>query len=248
MNEYLINQLRHGRLKKNLKQSDVTKKTGIKNTTLSNYENGVTEPDIDTFLQLCELYELDFVSIIEEAYGISIPGKNFSIKPSEIEMIKKYRGIDAHGQNIIEMLIDTEWERCNPVIQDTKNVSREKIIEPIFLTKDSKDFNVVKEQSKELKKLMRKNFKELMDVLKFLWSIGYNNKICGADVIAIINGFKVPSWQLYNHMKNYITSNYEIRFPANNNIALLNAAHERTDIEVTEEMKQYDDAFFDDED
>lgn len=248
MNEYLINQLRHGRLKKNLKQSDVTKKTGIKNTTLSNYENGVTEPDIDTFLQLCELYELDFVSIIEEAYGICVPGKNFSIKPSEIEMIKKYRGIDAHGQNIIDMITDTEWKRCNPILQNTQNVSMEKIIEPIFLNKNSKDFDFIKGQSKELKKLMRKNFKELMDVVKFLWSIGYNNKICIADVIAIINGLKVPSWQLYNHMKNYITNNYEIRFPTNNDVVFLNAAHERTDVEVTEEMKQHDDAFFDEED
>ena len=94
----------------------------------------------------------------------------------------------------------------------------------------------------------RKNWKELMDVLKFLWSIGYNNKICGADVIAIINGLKVPSWQLYNHMKNYITNNYEIHFPANNDIVILNAAHERDDIETTEEMKQHDDAYFDEED
>ena len=49
MNEYLISKLKEGRLSKGLKQSDVTKFTGIKNTTLSNYENGVTEPDIDTF-------------------------------------------------------------------------------------------------------------------------------------------------------------------------------------------------------
>lgn len=49
MNEYLVAQLKQGRLDKGLKQSDVTKLTGIKNTTLSNYENGITEPNIDTF-------------------------------------------------------------------------------------------------------------------------------------------------------------------------------------------------------
>lgn len=31
------------------------------------------------------------------------------------------------------------------------------------------------------------------------------------------------------------------------NVPLLNAAHERTDIEITEEMKQHDDAFFDED-
>lgn len=42
------------------------------------YENGITEPDIDTFLQLCELYELDYAGILAEAYALTIQGENFS--------------------------------------------------------------------------------------------------------------------------------------------------------------------------
>ena len=38
MNSYLIEKLKEGRLNKGLKQSDVTRLIGIKNTTLSNYE------------------------------------------------------------------------------------------------------------------------------------------------------------------------------------------------------------------
>jgi phage repressor protein C with HTH and peptisase S24 domain len=111
MNEYLITQLKQGRLNKGFKQSDVTKAIGIKNTTLSNYENGITEPDIDTFLSLCELYELDFVSIMEEAYGIKIVGKDFHIKPSEIESVKKYRILDEHGKKIVDFVLDEEYNR-----------------------------------------------------------------------------------------------------------------------------------------
>ena len=115
MNDYLISQLKKGRINKGLKQSDVAKLTGIKNTTLSNYENGVTEPDIDTFLSLCELYELDFVSIMEEAYGINIPGKDFHIRTSEIEHIKKYRDLDVHGREMVDFTLQKEWERSNSV-------------------------------------------------------------------------------------------------------------------------------------
>ena len=111
MNEYLVSQLKKGRLDKGLKQSDVSKKTGIKNTTLSNYENGITEPDMDTFLSLCELYELDFVSLMEEAYGIKIPGKNFHIKPSEIELLEKYNNLDDHGKEILNFSLNKETER-----------------------------------------------------------------------------------------------------------------------------------------
>lgn len=111
MNEYLVSQLKKGRLDKGLKQSDVSKKTGIKNTTLSNYENGVTEPDMDTFLALCELYELDFVSLMEEAYGIKVPGKNFHIKPSEMELLKRYNDLDPHGKEMVDFTLEKEYER-----------------------------------------------------------------------------------------------------------------------------------------
>lgn len=111
MNEYLIFQLKQGRMNKGLKQSDVTKLTGIKNTTLSNYENGVTEPDIDTFLCLCELYELDFVSIMEEAYGISVPGRDFDIKPSEIDFLKMYRELNEHGKKMVNFTLLEEHKQ-----------------------------------------------------------------------------------------------------------------------------------------
>ncbi len=131
MNEYLVSQLKKGRLNKGLKQSDVFQKTGIKNTTLSNYENGVTEPDMDTFLALCELYELDFVSLMEEAYGIKVPGKNFHIKPSEIELLNKYNHLDEHGKEMVDFTLTKEWERStaeaknNTIISLSAPVSKE---------------------------------------------------------------------------------------------------------------------------
>lgn len=111
MNEYLVAQLKQGRLDKGLKQSDVTKLTGIKNTTLSNYENGITEPNIDTFLQLCELYHLNYATILAEAYGLKISGTDFNIKPSEMEHIEKYRKLDDFGRETIDMIINRETDR-----------------------------------------------------------------------------------------------------------------------------------------
>lgn len=122
MNEYLVSQLKKGRIDKGLKQSDVAKETGIKNTTLSNYENGVTEPDMDTFLVLCELYELDFVSLMEEAYGIKVPGQNFHIKPSQIEILKKYRDLDDHGKEMVDFTLAKEYERSIAVKKNTDKV------------------------------------------------------------------------------------------------------------------------------
>lgn len=151
MNDYLISQLKKGRINKGLKQSDVAKLTGIKNTTLSNYENGVTEPDIDTFLSLCELYELDFVSIMEEAYGINIPGKNFHIRTSEIEHIKKYRDLDVHGREMVDFTLQKEWERSKtvsdnlvPYSASPKAARNDHINEPGEVEKTYKDLSSLK--------------------------------------------------------------------------------------------------------
>ncbi|MBR3785982.1 MAG: helix-turn-helix transcriptional regulator [Firmicutes bacterium] len=132
MNEYLRMQLREGRLNKNLKQSDVTKLTGIKNTTLSNYENGVTEPDIDTFLQLCELYELDYAEILADAYGLSVQNDDFEIKNSELELIKKYRALDAHGKEMLDIVLEKEYERVKGFVYEIRDIHPLMVAEQTF--------------------------------------------------------------------------------------------------------------------
>lgn len=117
MNQYLVDKLKEGRLNKGLKQSDVTKLTGIKNTTLSNYENGNTEPDMDTFLNLCNLYELDYAEIIREAYGYRIPGIEISVTKSDLDYIKKYRSLDAPGREIVDFVLDREAARSQQIAE-----------------------------------------------------------------------------------------------------------------------------------
>lgn len=111
MNEYLIKKLKEGRSNAGLKQSDVAQKIGLKGNTLSNYENGVSEPDIDTFCALCDIYNLDVSDILGEAYGLNVAGTDFDIKPSEIEHIKKYRDLDDHGREMVDFTLQKEWER-----------------------------------------------------------------------------------------------------------------------------------------
>lgn len=50
--------LRAARERKKLKQIQVKEKTGINNKTLSGYENGVSEPDLETLKILANLYEV----------------------------------------------------------------------------------------------------------------------------------------------------------------------------------------------
>ena len=120
MNARLIELLKKGRLNKGLKQSDVAKKIGVKGNTLSNYENGISEPDIDTFCALCDIYGLDPSEMLGEAYGLNVTGIDFNVKPSEITHIKKYRALDGHGKKIVDVVLDEETERMQTLAQQAE--------------------------------------------------------------------------------------------------------------------------------
>ena len=111
MNKYIIKKLKEGRTNASLKQSEVAKKLGVKANTLSNYENGVSEPDIDTFCALCDIYKLNPSDILGEAYGLGVQGESFKIKPSEIDHIKKYRDLDPHGKETVNIALERETTR-----------------------------------------------------------------------------------------------------------------------------------------
>lgn len=122
MNKYIIEKLKEGRTNAKLKQSEVAEKIGIKGNTLSNYENGVSEPDIDTFCALCDIYGIDPSRILNEAYGLSVQGDDFRIKPSEIEHIEKYRTLDHYGQETVSYILNREAERVKQIEQATTTV------------------------------------------------------------------------------------------------------------------------------
>lgn len=96
MKEELIVQLKNGRKHKGLTQEAVADAIGITASTLCHYERGHTQPDIDTFINLCKLYGLDFYGIIEKEYGI------LGFTPAEIEMIQKYRLLNMKEKAIVD--------------------------------------------------------------------------------------------------------------------------------------------------
>ena len=55
MHKIILTLLKQARLSRKLKQADVGEAIGVKGNTVGNYENGITEPDIETFIKLCKL-------------------------------------------------------------------------------------------------------------------------------------------------------------------------------------------------
>ncbi len=102
--------LKKGRSETGYTQAQVAKMLGIKGNTLSGYETGASEPDIDTYLQLCKIYNLDYVSILEKAYNLK-PMDEIALSAEEQNHIKKFRSLDEYGKDMVDTVLQKEYER-----------------------------------------------------------------------------------------------------------------------------------------
>lgn len=112
MNQYLINYLKDARKKKGFTQKQVAEQLGIAGNTLSGYENGISEPDIDTFIKMCNIYKIDYAQLMEQAFDISTNSKGLNLSISEENMIKKYRSIDMNGKETVDYVLNDIYDRC----------------------------------------------------------------------------------------------------------------------------------------
>lgn len=95
MKSELTELLKQLRIEKNIKQEDVAVFIGVGKGTISNYEMGKTEPDIETFMRMCSFYGVDGTELLKKAYN-SQPVA--SVSEREKELIHNYRAMNEEGQ------------------------------------------------------------------------------------------------------------------------------------------------------
>lgn len=74
--------------------------------TLYGYESGLSMPNADIFLALCKIYECND--------PMDLSGKK-RIKPSEMELLRKYRSLGTHEQTVINTILDLEYNKKEEV-------------------------------------------------------------------------------------------------------------------------------------
>ncbi len=78
----------------------------VSEKTVYGWESGHRQPDADTFLILCDIYQITNLS--DE---ISSSEENEIISTNEQEVIKKYRALDEHGKMLVNNVLDLEYKR-----------------------------------------------------------------------------------------------------------------------------------------
>lgn len=91
-----------------LKQSDLGKLLGVTGSAIGNYENGVSSPKADILYQVFDVLKCDANYLFQdemqelETDDLTVP---------EIRMVKKYRTLDGHGKEMVDIVLSKEAAR-----------------------------------------------------------------------------------------------------------------------------------------
>lgn len=92
--------LKEARLAKNLKQSELAQRLDVRNTTISNWEKGVSNPDVEIVSSICEILDVPASYFFEGMASKEI------LSFSEKEHIKKYRGLEECDKKLVNDIIE----------------------------------------------------------------------------------------------------------------------------------------------
>ena len=99
-------QLKNARLACGLTQQEVAQALNIDKTTYSSYETGRRQPDVARLRQLARLLEVSVDQLLELA-----PRLGAAPTPEEMGQVKKYRLLDLHGRELVDLVLDKEYQR-----------------------------------------------------------------------------------------------------------------------------------------
>lgn len=100
--------IRFAREQKGLLQSDLAKLINVKSSgVISNWEKDLNKPDAEKIVRLCSVLDIS-ASYLLDYYGK--PDIEFS--SAEINHVKKYRDLDDHGKELVDLVLEKERDRC----------------------------------------------------------------------------------------------------------------------------------------
>lgn len=114
--------------KYDLNKSTLSQASNIPYTTIDSfYKKGYENAKLSTIQKLADYFNttLDYLmrdEITDLNFGRTF---GFDINYDEMERIKKYRDLDDHGKEIVDIVLEKEYDRCHPTITKTTAFPRQ---------------------------------------------------------------------------------------------------------------------------
>lgn len=108
--------LKAARIESGLKQTELAKKLNTTGNTISNWENNVSKPDLDTLSYICGILH------VKASYFLHATLPEDEVSIPELNMIKSYRALDQHGKETVSYILNRETERVKQIEQANATV------------------------------------------------------------------------------------------------------------------------------
>ena len=103
--------LKKSREEKGYNQKQFAEKLGITATRLNYWEKDKREPDVALIKEIANALDISSDWLI----GNDIKLAEFALSDAEKQHIKKYRTLDGYGKKAVDLILDTEYERCTAI-------------------------------------------------------------------------------------------------------------------------------------
>ena len=97
---------------KGMKQADLCRATGFESGKISQYITGKSTPNIDTAKIIARTLGVTLDELVgwKPSQKTETPKQKIECTADEIEIIRKFRGIDKRGQRTVMRLLNAEYE------------------------------------------------------------------------------------------------------------------------------------------
>lgn len=87
---------------------------GLKYTTYNNYETGTREPASDFLILISRKFDvsIDYILGLQTEKEIL---HSYKLKSTEYAHIEKYRSLDLHGKDMVDTVLNKEFDRCEKI-------------------------------------------------------------------------------------------------------------------------------------
>lgn len=96
--------LKAARTAAGLTQYQMAQRLGLDKTTYNGYESGRRQPDLQKLRRIVQLLQVSADQLLET-------GSPGAASPQELAALRKYRFLDLHGQELVDLVLNKEYER-----------------------------------------------------------------------------------------------------------------------------------------
>lgn len=100
--------IKKAREDKNLTQKDLSVLIGVTPSAITNYENETSHPKEEILYKLIKVLNVDANYLFQDA--VDLPNSQNAFTSDERLYIKKYRSLDNRGKDIVDTILNKEYE------------------------------------------------------------------------------------------------------------------------------------------